>query len=163
LPVLLAKAGPRLDWPHIRTDDRASRAWTRWAQGVARRRWIAAGAAMTVIAVLVVAATSLQLGTANADAIAKPGEAKNGLVPLKAVLLNVLSVAAAWGVMVLVWQHGYGSDAIWGIAATGSIPSWMPLMVFAFLFGLSMDYEVFILARMREEFDATGSTDAAVV
>jgi RND superfamily putative drug exporter len=85
------------------------------------------------------------------------------LLPLKAVLLNVLSVAAAWGVMTLVWQHGYGSHAIWGIEATGSIPSWMPLMVFAFLFGLSMDYEVFILARMREEFDATGSTDAAVV
>jgi RND superfamily putative drug exporter len=294
LPVLLAKVGPRLDWPHIRTDDRASRAWTRWAQAVARRRWFAAAAATTVIAVLVVAATTLQLGTANADAIAKPGEAKDGLValersgigsgallphevlvrgadakvvatsvgrlrgvhgavapvsadwrhagtamvdvfptadassaaavdtlnrvrdaahaagpgvrvgggpaqdddfisavygsfplmialiaivtfillarafrslllPLKAVLLNVLSVAAAWGVMVLVWQHGYGSHAIWGIEATGSIPSWMPLMVFAFLFGLSMDYEVFILARMREEFDSTGSTDAAVV
>ena len=60
--------------------------------------------------------------------------------------------------LVLVWQYGHGSEAIWGIAATGSIPSWMPLMVFAFLFGLSMDYEVFILARMREEYDRTGST-----
>src|SRR5439155_5431472 len=64
------------------------------------------------------------------------------LLPLKAILLNVLSVAAAWGVVVLVWQKGFGSDPIWGIAATGSIPSWMPLMVFAFPFGLSMDYEV---------------------
>ena len=73
------------------------------------------------------------------------------------------SVAAAWGVLVLVWQHGYGSDAIWGIQATGSIPSWMPLMIFAFLFGLSMDYEVFILARMREEYDRTGSTEQAVI
>ena len=85
------------------------------------------------------------------------------LLPLKAILLNILSVAAAWGVLVLVWQHGYGSELIWGIDATGSIPSWMPLMVFAFLFGLSMDYEVFILARMREEYDRTGSTETAVV
>jgi RND superfamily putative drug exporter len=66
-------------------------------------------------------------------------------------------------VLVLVWQHGYGSEAVWGIQATGSIPSWMPLMVFAFLFGLSMDYEVFILARMREEYDRSGSTETAVV
>jgi RND superfamily putative drug exporter len=85
------------------------------------------------------------------------------LLPLKAILLNVLSVAAAWGVLVLVWQHGYGSEAIWGIDATGSIPSWMPLMIFAFLFGLSMDYEVFILSRIREEYDRTGSTEAAVI
>src|SRR5262249_2647307 len=63
------------------------------------------------------------------------------LLPAKAVLLNVLSVAAAWGVLVLVWQQGYGSEAIWGIPASGSIESWIPLMVFAFLFGLSMDYE----------------------
>ncbi|MEA2405731.1 MAG: hypothetical protein QOE08_2378, partial [Thermoleophilaceae bacterium] len=85
------------------------------------------------------------------------------LLPVKAILLNVLSVAAAWGVLVLVWQKGYGSELIWGIAATGSIPSWMPLMLFAFLFGLSMDYEVFILARMREEYDRTGSTETAVI
>jgi RND superfamily putative drug exporter len=85
------------------------------------------------------------------------------LLPLKAVILNVLSVGAAWGVMTLVWQAGHGSDEIWGIAATGSIASWIPLMVFAFLYGLSMDYEVFILARMREEYDHVGDTDKAVV
>jgi len=85
------------------------------------------------------------------------------LLPLKAVLLNVVSVGAAWGVMALVWQFGYGSKPIWGIAATGSLTAWVPLMVFAFLFGLSMDYEVFILSRMREEYDRTGSTTAAVV
>jgi RND superfamily putative drug exporter len=85
------------------------------------------------------------------------------LLPLKAVILNVISVAAAWGVLELIWQRGHGSDFIWGITATGSITAWIPLMVFAFLFGLSMDYEVFILARMREEWDATGSTDIAVV
>ncbi|MCW2986149.1 MAG: rane protein, partial [Conexibacter sp.] len=85
------------------------------------------------------------------------------LLPAKAVLLNIISVGAAWGVLQLVWQSGHGSDEIFGIAATGSITAWIPLMVFAFLFGLSMDYEVFILARMREEYDATGNTDVAVV
>lgn len=85
------------------------------------------------------------------------------LLPLKAVILNILSVGAAFGVMVLMWQNGYGSEAIWGIKSTGAITSRVPIMVFAFLFGLSMDYEVFILARMREEYDATGSTNGAVI
>ena len=276
---MLAKLGPRLDWPHRRTDDKASRAWTRWAEAVARRRWLAAGAGMAVILALALAATDLQLGASDADTIAKSGDAKDGLValedaghrrglaaaardpgrgrhrprrgggatcarspastapsrprtrtgdrggtaiveaipvpdsgtdegeatleavrdtahaagpdvpvggqpaanddfidavygsfplmialitittfillarafrslllPAKAIVLNILSVAAAWGVLVLVWQHGYGSELIFGIEATGSIPSWMPLMIFAFLFGLSMDYEVFILS-----------------
>jgi RND superfamily putative drug exporter len=295
LPVVLAKAGGRLDWPHRRTDDKASRAWTRWAAAVARRRWLAAGAGLAVIIALAVAATDLQLGTSDADTVARSGDAKDGLValeragigegsllpheilvsggtdpervaarlrgvagihgavaptgaawrngasalveaipvpdsgsdaggrtldavraaahdvgpsarvggkpaanadfvdavygsfplmvalitittflllarafrslllPVKAIVLNILSVAAAWGVLVLVWQHGFGSEAIWGIQATGSIPSWMPLMVFAFLFGLSMDYEVFILSRMREEYDRSGSTETAVI
>jgi putative drug exporter of the RND superfamily len=295
LPVVMAKLGPRLDWPHRRTDDKASRAWTRWAEGVSRRRWLAAGAGMAVIVALVIAAADLQLGTSDANTLAKSGDAKDGLtaledsgigegsllpheiliegntdpdqvaaalndvdgihgavapengdwrrdgtaiveavpipdsgsdegedtlqavrdtahaagpdvlvggqpaanddfidavygsfplmialitvstfillarafrsllLPAKAIVLNVLSVAAAWGVLVLVWQHGYGSELIWDIQATGSIPSWMPLMIFAFLFGLSMDYEVFILARMREEYDRTGSTETAVV
>jgi RND superfamily putative drug exporter len=85
------------------------------------------------------------------------------LLPLKAIILNILSVAAAWGVLVIVWQYGYGSQAIWGIPSTGAITFWIPLMVFAFLFGLSMDYEVFILSRVREEYDQTGSTNSAVV
>jgi putative drug exporter of the RND superfamily len=85
------------------------------------------------------------------------------LLPLKAIILNVLSVGAAWGVITLIWQNGHGSDEIWGIAATGSIASWIPLIIFAFLYGLSMDYEVFILARIREEYDKTGDTDEAVV
>jgi RND superfamily putative drug exporter len=295
LPVTLAKIGHKLDWPHRRTDDKASRMWTRWATAVARRRWLAAGTGMAVVLALVIAATDLQLGSSDADTIAKSGDAKAGLValeragigegallphevlvdgrtdpervaaalrdvdgihgavapsgpqwnrggsaiveavpvpdsgsdeggatlervrdaahatgpavrvggqpasnadfidsvygsfplmialitittfillarafrslllPLKAIVLNILSVAAAWGVLVLVWQHGYGSELVWGIDATGSIPSWMPLMIFAFLFGLSMDYEVFILSRMREEYDRTGSTDTAVI
>jgi putative drug exporter of the RND superfamily len=85
------------------------------------------------------------------------------VLPAKAVVLNVVSVLAAWGVLTLIWQNGHGSEAIWGIPATGSITAWIPLMVFAFLFGLSMDYEVFILARMREEYDATGDTNEAVI
>jgi putative drug exporter of the RND superfamily len=295
LPVVMAKLGSKLDWPHRRTDDKASRAWTRWAEMVSRRRWIAAAAGMAVVLALVVAATDLQLGASDADTVAKSGDARDGLValedagigegailpheilveggsdpgqvaaavggvegihgavapddpqwrrdgtalveaipvpdsgtgegettlegvreaahgvgpdvrvggqpasnadfidavygsfplmialitittfillarafrslllPAKAIVLNVLSVAAAWGVLVLVWQHGYGSELIWDIQATGSIPSWMPLMIFAFLFGLSMDYEVFILSRMREEYDRTGSTETAVI
>ncbi len=85
------------------------------------------------------------------------------ILPLKAVLLNLLSVAAAWGLMVLVWQHGWGSHAIWGIDATGAINVEMPIVVFAFLFGISMDYQVFIISRMREAYDRTRSTEAAVV
>jgi putative drug exporter of the RND superfamily len=295
VPVILAKAGARLDWPHRRTDDKASRVWTRWAEAVSRRRWVAAGAGTAVVLALAFAATNLQLGTSDANTIAKSGDAKDGLValeragigegsilpheilvggktdpdkvaadlrsvegihgavapdssqwrrdgtaiveaipvpdsgsdaggntlegvrdtahaagsdvrvgggpasnddfidavygsfplmitliaittfvllarafrslllPIKAILLNILSVAAAWGVLVLFWQQGHGSEAIFGIDATGSISSWMPLIVFAFLFGLSMDYEVFILSRMREEYDRTGSTSTAVV
>jgi RND superfamily putative drug exporter len=295
LPIVLAKLGPRLDWPHRRTDDKASRLWTRWAEGIARHRWVAAGAGLAVLAALVIAATDLRLGIHDADTLAKSGGAKAGLValeeagigegallpheiliegntspelvaeklgsvdgihgavapdapdwrrdgtalveaipvadsgtdegeavlasvrdtahaigpdvrvggqpastadfidavygsfplmialialttfvllarafrslllPAKAILLNILSVAAAWGALVLIWQKGYGSDLIWNIEATGSIPSWIPVIAFAFLYGLSMDYEVFILSRMREEYDRTGSTDTAVI
>ena len=85
------------------------------------------------------------------------------LLPLKAVLLNVLSVAATFGFVVLFWQQGHGSDAVFGISETGAVTFWLPVLIFAFLFGLSMDYEVFILARMREEYDRTGSTRFAVV
>jgi putative drug exporter of the RND superfamily len=85
------------------------------------------------------------------------------LLPLKAVLLNLVSVAAVFGVTVFFWQEGNGSEAVFGIAGTGAITFWLPVLIFAFLFGLSMDYEVFILARMREEYDKTGSTTTAVV
>jgi RND superfamily putative drug exporter len=85
------------------------------------------------------------------------------VLPIKAVVLNVLSVGAAYGALVLIWQYGYGSRAIWGIPATGVVVDFVPLMVFAFLFGLSMDYEVFILSRIKEAHDAGKSTDEAVV
>jgi RND superfamily putative drug exporter len=85
------------------------------------------------------------------------------VLPLKAIALNLLSVAAALGAMVLVWQNGYGSGQLWDVPATGSITEFVPLMTFAFLFGISMDYEVFILSRMREEYDRHGSTKQAVV
>jgi putative drug exporter of the RND superfamily len=294
LPVVLSKLGPRLDWPHRRTDNKASRAWTRWAEMVVRHRLLAAGSAIAILAALVIAATGLTLGDASPDTIAQHGSAKAGLtdleksgigsgallpnevltnganpdrvandlaqvdgvhgavapsgpqwrsagnaevlafsiaddstpagratldrvrdaahsagpnvrvgglpaenadfisavyggfplmialiatitfillarafrsllLPLKAVVLNVVSVAAAWGVLEIMWQNGHGSQLLWGIDATGSVPAWIPLMVFAFLFGLSMDYEVFILSRMREEYDATHDTHTAVV
>ncbi|HEU0250073.1 MAG TPA: MMPL family transporter [Solirubrobacteraceae bacterium] len=85
------------------------------------------------------------------------------VLAVKAVLLNLISMAAAFGLMTWFWQEGHGSNFVFGIPATGAIAFWIPLMVFAFLFGLSMDYEVFILARVREEYDRTGSTDAAVI
>ncbi|HLH65831.1 MAG TPA: MMPL family transporter [Solirubrobacteraceae bacterium] len=294
LPIVLASAGERLDWPHLRSERRASAAWTRWAGLVVSRRWPAAVIALALLVALGLAATSLQPGQANLNTLSRGGEARAGLaaleragigpgaltpievlapageaaavaravaavpgvhgavapdtaawrrdgtaivdafavsdgstaagqatidrvraaahragrdvrvggtgaenedfvsaiygsfplmvalialltylllarafrsllLPLKAVALNVLSVGAAWGVITLVWQDGHGSAALWGIPATHSVSAWIPLMVFAFLFGLSMDYEVFILARMREEYDAGGSTDAAVV
>jgi putative drug exporter of the RND superfamily len=291
LPVILSKMGGRLDWPHLRTDDRASRSWTRWGALVVRHRLAAAAVAAAVLGALLFAATTIDLGaaTGDPDTIVRSGDARQGLdalersgigagaltpievvarsgqtaqlvtrlahidgvqgaaapaaaawhrgsdavvdvfarsdssatvdrvrdaahaaggdvrvggivaqnddfisavyggfplmaglivvltfvllarafrsvlLPAKALVLNVLSVGAAWGVVTLVWQEGWGSHLLWGIPASGSIPSWLPLMVFAFLFGLSMDYEVFILARMREEYDATGSTDAAVI
>jgi putative drug exporter of the RND superfamily len=295
LPVVLSKLGARLDWPHRRTDARASRLWTRWAEGVARGRWLAAGAGLAVLAALMVAAFDLRLGIHDADTLASSGDAKEALIaledagigegallpheiliegstdprqvaarlrtldgihgavapdapdwrrdgtalvdvvpiadsgteegdavlasvrdaahalgpdvrvggqpastadfidavyrsfplmialialttfillarafrslllPAKAILLNILSVAAAWGALVLIWQKGHGSDLIWGIESTGSIPSWIPVIAFAFLYGLSMDYEVFILSRMREEYDRTGSTETAVI
>jgi RND superfamily putative drug exporter len=85
------------------------------------------------------------------------------LLPLKAVLLNLLSVAAAWGLIVLVYQKGVGSEAIWSIEATQAINVELPVVIFAFLFGISMDYQVFIISRMREAYDRTGSTETAVV
>jgi RND superfamily putative drug exporter len=294
LPVLLATVGPRLDWPRLRRGTQESRAWSAWARLVVRRRWIAAGVALVILAALVVPALSLTVGDPRADSLSRGGDAYDGLValervgigagvllpfevlarqsdpgtvaaalgqaqdvraavapggnawrkddgavilvlpavdgnsaagrdtldrvraaaselpgtvqvggpaalnadfidavygnfpllvglvalvtfvllvrafrslllPLKAVVLNVLSVGAAYGVLVLVWQDGYGAKLIWDYTATGSITPFIPLTVFAFLFGLSMDYEVFILARMREEYDATGSTDEAIV
>jgi len=85
------------------------------------------------------------------------------LLPFKAVVLNLISLSAVYGAMVLFWQKGYGSDALFGIQETGAVTFWVPLMVFAFLFGLSMDYEVFILARIREEYDAGHPTNQAVI
>ncbi|MEU8393801.1 MMPL family transporter [Nonomuraea sp. NPDC048892] len=81
----------------------------------------------------------------------------------QAIILGMISIAASYGILALVWQEGHGSGLLWGVEATGAIALWVPLVVFAFLFGLSMDYEVFLLARMREEYDATGSTRTAVL
>src|SRR6185437_2262457 len=84
------------------------------------------------------------------------------LLPLKAVILNLVSLGAAYGIIVFIFQQGHGSEAIWGVPATQAIIAWIPLMIFAFLFGLSMDYEVFMLTRMREAYDETKSTKKAV-
>ncbi len=83
------------------------------------------------------------------------------VLPIKAVVLNLLSLAAAYGIVVFIFQMGHGSS-LWNIPATGAITAWIPLMIFAFLYGLSMDYEVFMLSRMREAYDETGSTPRAI-
>jgi RND superfamily putative drug exporter len=294
LPAFLGGVGPRVDWPRIRKEDRASRAWSAWARGVTRHRWFATAAAAAILIVLVIPVFHLTIGVTSVDALAKSGPAydayqtlveggvPNGvltpmevlthqsvgastasslatvpgvstavlpsgntgnrqgtsdvivipttetvnnktlepvravqaalagqpdvvgvagigptqqdyihavygnfplmfsvialltfillcrafrsvLLAAKAVLLNLVSLAATFGFLVWFWQDGHGSSAIFGIPATGAITFWVPLMVFAFLFGLSMDYEVFILTRVREEYDRTGSTSDAIV
>jgi RND superfamily putative drug exporter len=290
LPALLGRIGPRLDWPHRRHEDRASRAWTRWARGVVRRRWLGAAVALGALAILIVPVFGLKVGQDSLAALNQSGSAHatladlerggvptgvltplellarapagpalarrleqvNGIVAVapagtaggwadyvalpataslnnstlgpvdaarvalrgqpgfvglagagpslqdfsraiygnfpvmfsiiavltlvlltvafrsavlavKAVALNLLSLAATFGFMAWFWQEGHGSAFVFSIRATGAITFWIPLMVFAFLFGLSMDYEVFILTRMREEYDRGGDTRAAVV
>ncbi|MFE4310371.1 MMPL family transporter [Streptomyces sp. NPDC056891] len=84
------------------------------------------------------------------------------VVPLKAVLLNLLSIGAAYGIMVAVFQWGWGGALI-GLEATVPIVSFIPMFLFAILFGLSMDYEVFLLSRVREEYLRTGDNGTAIV
>jgi RND superfamily putative drug exporter len=293
-PAILGGIGPRIDWPKIRHENRASRAWTRWAREVVRHRVLAAVAALLVLGALFVAFLGIRIGVASSASLAKSGQAfqtlqtlrhggvttgvltpmevlvregtgnqvaataakvpgvhaavvptgqgtiaaghqvvvvipdketvnsatiapvrhvksavdsipgvvgvagigadqidflkavygnfplmlgiiavltiillarafRSIVLPIKAVLLNLISLAATLGFMVLFWQDGHGSSALFGVSQTGAVTFWIPLMVFAFLFGLSMDYEVFILSRIREEYDRGGSTDAAVI
>jgi RND superfamily putative drug exporter len=294
LPAVLGRIGPRVDWPRLRREERASRAWTAWARFVVRRKWLATAVGFAVLAVLIAPVFSLTTGQTEASALANKGPARaaydrllaggvpagvltplevltrssgaaavrarlavvpgisdalistapdsnhdgttvvvgvpnaqtansNTLAPVraatttladrpgvvgvagegaislayagavfgdfplmfgviavltflllarafrsivlafKALLLNLLSLAATFGVMTWFWQQGHGSSAVFGIPATGAITFWLPLMIFAFLYGLSMDYEVFILTRVREEYERTGSTSTALV
>jgi putative drug exporter of the RND superfamily len=294
LPALLGGIGPRVDWPRIRHEDRASRGWTAWSRTLVRYKWLGTALAIGILAALIVPFFSLTTGETSASAQARSGtahvayeriraggaasgvitplevlvhapqagavRARLAMVPgiadalrstapdsnregtsvvvgvpreetvnsttltavrtaraaiegrpgvigiagegpseldyqhavfgnfplmfaiialltivllarafrsivlaVKAVVLNLISMAAAFGFMTWFWQEGHGSQAIFGIPATGAITFWVPILVFAFLFGLSMDYEVFILARVREEYDRTGSTDQAVI
>ncbi|MDQ6656723.1 MAG: MMPL family transporter [Actinomycetota bacterium] len=84
-------------------------------------------------------------------------------LPVKALLLNAISLTAAYGVTALIWQHGVGTELLFGTRASGSVTTWVPIAAFSFLFGLSMDYEVFILSRMRESWDEHHDTPKAVV
>ncbi|HEX2414296.1 MAG TPA: MMPL family transporter [Thermoleophilaceae bacterium] len=83
------------------------------------------------------------------------------VIPIKAILLNLLSVGAAYGVLVLVFQDGHG-ESLLGFTSNGGVTSWLPLFLFVILFGLSMDYHVFILSRVRELYLRGMSTDEAV-
>jgi uncharacterized membrane protein YdfJ with MMPL/SSD domain len=83
------------------------------------------------------------------------------VIPLKAIVLNLLSVAAAYGVLTLVFQHGWGKQLL-GFEQTGGIVSFLPIFLFVILFGLSMDYHVFILSRVREAYDRGATSEEAV-
>lgn len=83
------------------------------------------------------------------------------LVPLKAVIMNLLSIGAAYGVIVAIFQHGWLKNVV-GIGKEGPIEAWVPMMLFAIVFGLSMDYEVFLLSRIKEEYDHTHDNASAV-
>jgi putative drug exporter of the RND superfamily len=294
LPALLGGIGPRVDWPRVRHESKASRGWTAWARGIVRHRGLTVGVSVIALAIFIIPVFSLSTGETSAGSLAKTGpaaaaysrlvaggapsglltpievlvrkgdaaaaRARLGAVPgiaagiestspdssrdgttvvigipkaetvnstslqpvraarlalahapgvigltgvgaieldyqhavfgsfplmfaviailtiillarafrsvvlaVKAVLLNLISMGAAFGIMTWFWQEGHGSNVVFGIPATGAITFWIPLMVFAFLFGLSMDYEVFILSRVREEYDRSGSTDGAIV
>jgi RND superfamily putative drug exporter len=82
------------------------------------------------------------------------------VLPAKAVVMNLLSVSATYGVLVLVFQHGWGRAL--GTEQTPQIDGWVPIFLFAVLFGLSMDYEVFLLSRIREEWERRADNDAAI-
>ncbi len=83
------------------------------------------------------------------------------VVPIKAIIMNLLSVAAAYGLLVLVFQQGVGADVL-GLHQTDVIEAWIPLFLFAVLFGLSMDYHIFLLSRIKEHYDVTGDNDESV-
>jgi RND superfamily putative drug exporter len=83
------------------------------------------------------------------------------VIPAKAILMNLLSVGAAYGMLVLVFQEGYGADLL-GFQRVDKVEAWLPLFLFSILFGLSMDYHVFLLSRIRERFDQTGDNSQAV-
>ena len=83
------------------------------------------------------------------------------VVPIKAIVLNLLSVGAAYGLLVLVFQEGVGAELL-GLTQSESVAAWVPLFLFAVLFGLSMDYQVFLLSRIRERYQRTGDSDEAV-
>jgi putative drug exporter of the RND superfamily len=83
------------------------------------------------------------------------------LVPLKAAVMNLLSIGAAYGIVVAIFQWGWAKD-VFGVETSGPIESWVPMMLFTILFGLSMDYEIFLLSRIREEYVRTGNNEISV-
>ena len=83
------------------------------------------------------------------------------MIPVKAIVMNLLSVGAAYGVLVAIFQWGWGANLL-DFQLNGGIASWLPMFLFVILFGLSMDYHVFILSRVKEYFDRGMSTEQAV-
>jgi RND superfamily putative drug exporter len=83
------------------------------------------------------------------------------VIPVKAIVLNLLTVGAAYGLLVTVFQKGWG-ESLLGFESNGAVTAWLPPFLFVILFGLSMDYHVFILSRIREAYDGGMSTDDAI-
>ncbi len=83
------------------------------------------------------------------------------VIPITAIIMNLLSVGAGYGILVLVWQHGIGNE-LFGFPQVDVIQAWLPIMMFAILFGLSMDYQVFLISRIKERYDQTGNNPEAV-
>jgi len=185
LPALLSRLGDRIDGgkrrrrriAKRRTD---SRMWSAILDRVMRRPLVSAVLAAGVLVAMSVPALGLQTSPTSLDDLprdgapamqtydriqaAYPGEQIAATVVVKAndvAAPNLLSVGAAYGVLVQVFQHGWGASLI-GLEHTGPIVSWLPLFLFTVLFGLSMDYHVFILSRVREAFDRGMSTEDAV-
>ena len=224
-PAILGGIGPRVDWPKIRHENKASRSWSAWARGVVKQRYVAAGVAVLALGALFAAFLGIKIGLASSNSLAKKGPAYAALQTLRQggaptgvltpmeVLVNTGAasqvrdkVAAVGGVAAAVVSTGVGENTdghsivtvipaketvnsstvdpvrhvktavdklpgVIGVAGVGAdqidflkaVYGNFPLMVFAFLYGLSMDYEVFILSRIREEYDRGGSTNGAVV
>ena len=95
------------------------------------------------------------------DSLALDSLGSPGLHAVMSILLNVLTVGAAFGFATLVFQHGIGTSLL-GIEHQGFVDAWAPLFFFALLFGLSMDYQLFLLAAIRERYEATGDTEQAI-
>ena len=120
----------------------AGHRWSSWTRAVIKRRVAGLGVSLLPLGLLLAAASGMHAA-------------------VKALLVKLVSLLAAYGALAGIWQHGFGSQVIWGIPKTGVVVDFVPMMLYAFLFGVSMDCEVFIVSRIKEAHAAGMSTDEA--